>query len=77
MSQPVLEITASGQLELEVEEAVALCGGDVRSALRATLIANAYLQREVDRLEAAVSAGFGRRKLRRQSSAGEGTKMVG
>ena len=32
--------------EAEVEEAIATCGGDVRAALRATLIANAYLEAE-------------------------------
>ena len=39
------EIAAS--LEAEVDEAIATCGGDVRAALRATLIANAYLDAEV------------------------------
>jgi len=37
-------------LEAEVDEAIALCGGDVRAALRATLVANAYLEAEVERL---------------------------
>jgi hypothetical protein len=36
--------------EAEVEEAIATCGGDVRAALRATLIANAYLEAEIERL---------------------------
>ena len=53
-------------VETEVEEAITLCGGDVRAALRATLIANAYLQDEVDRLAGAASAGFARRRVRRR-----------
>jgi hypothetical protein len=53
MSQPAPEISEldpAAQLEIEVQEAIDLCGGDARAALRATLIANSYLQGEVDRL---------------------------
>jgi hypothetical protein len=35
-----------GLPEAEVEEAIATCEGDVRAALRASLIANAYLEAE-------------------------------
>jgi hypothetical protein len=61
------EIGPAAAVEAEVEEAIALCGGDVRAALRATLIANAYLQDEVDRLAGAASAGFARRRVDRRS----------
>jgi hypothetical protein len=53
---------AAEALESEISEAVALCGGDVRAALRATLIANAFLEAELERLAAAVSVGFVRRR---------------
>jgi hypothetical protein len=50
----------------------------IRAALRATLIANSYLQGEVERLEGAASPGFARRRRRRMSKAAEGTeKKVG
>ena len=52
-------------LEAEVDEAIATCGGDVRAALRATLVANAYLEAEVERLTEAISTGFGRGRMRR------------
>ena len=52
-------------LEAEVDEAIATCGGDVRAALRATLIANAYLESEVERLTDAISTGFARGRMRR------------
>ena len=61
-------MNASRQLaepEAEVEEAIALCGGDIRAALRTTLIANAYLDREVQRLIEAISTGFARGRMRR------------
>ena len=43
-------IRDEGLPEAAVEEAIATCGGDVRAALRATLIANAYLEAEIERL---------------------------
>jgi hypothetical protein len=39
--------------------------GDAIAALRITLIANAFLEAEVDRLSAAVSSGFARGKVRK------------
>ena len=51
--------------EAEVDEAIAACGGDVRAALRATLIANAYLEAEIERLTGAISAGFARGRMRK------------
>jgi hypothetical protein len=52
-------------LEAEVDEAIATCRGDVRAALRATLVANAYLESEVARLTDAISTGFSRGRMRR------------
>ena len=52
-------------LEAEVDEAIATCGGDVRAALRATLIANTYLEAEIERLTEAVSTGFARGRMRK------------
>jgi hypothetical protein len=77
MSEPALtapEVDPAATFDGEVESAIALCGGDVRAALRATLIANSYLQGEVDRLEASASPGFARRRRQRVSKAAEGTE---
>ena len=52
-------------VEAEVDEAIATCGGDVRAALRATLIANAYLEAEIERLTEAISTGFARGRMRK------------
>ena len=51
--------------EAEVEEAIASCGGDARAALRAMLVANAYLEAEVERLIEAISTGFAPGPLRK------------
>jgi hypothetical protein len=69
MPKPASDITESEpavQAEIEVQEAIDLCGGDARAALRATMIANMFLQSEVDRLTAAVSTGFARGRVRRR-----------
>ena len=52
-------------VEAEVAEAIASCGGDVRAALRATLIANEYLGAEIERLTEAISTGFARGRMRK------------
>jgi hypothetical protein len=71
------EFDATANFEAEVEEAIALCGGDVRAALRATLIANAYLQAEADSLAGAVSPGFARGRIRRRRKAEAQEKSAG
>ena len=63
--------TAADAIEDEVQEALAICGGDAIAALRITLIANAFLEAEVDRLSAAVSSGFARGKVRRDLTSKE------
>ena len=59
------EADAAALLEAEVDEAIATCEGDVRAALRATLVANAYLETEVERLTEAISTGFARGRIRK------------
>ena len=59
-------------LEVEVQEALALCKGDALMALRITLIANAFLEAQIEQLRAEVSSGFAWRKTRRRANgAGE------
>ena len=57
--------TTADAIENEVQEALAICGGDAIATLRITLIANAFLEAEIDRLSAAVSSGFARGKVRK------------
>ena len=47
-------------LDAAVDAAVEACGGDARSAVRALIVANNYLEAEVERLAEAVSSGFTR-----------------
>ena len=54
--------------KMRLQEALAICRGDAIAALRITLIANAFLEAEVDRLSAAVSSGFARGKVRKAAT---------
>ena len=47
-------------LEAAVDQAIAACGGDMRSAIRALIVANDYLETEVGELMKAVSHAYGR-----------------
>ena len=62
------EAETAASIEAEVDEAIAVCGGDARAALRATLIANAYLEAEIERLAEAISTCFARGRIRKPSS---------
>ena len=62
MQRPAAD--AAALLEAEVDEAIAMCGGDARAALRATLVANSYLEGEVERLTNAIPTGLARRRIR-------------
>jgi hypothetical protein len=70
MAEHALALVPAEKLELEVQEALAICGGDPMKALRITLIANAFLEKEIDHLSAEVSAGYARRRKKapKQSS---------
>ncbi len=46
------------QLEAAVDQAVAACGGDVRAAVRALIVANEFLETEVSKLMKAASRAY-------------------
>ncbi len=58
-------------LELAVDQAIAICDGDMRAALRAAIVANSFLQAEIDQLAHSVSFGFTRGKPRPTRQASE------
>jgi hypothetical protein len=49
-------------VDADVRQAIELASGDVYQALRITLIANAFLQEENERLKKQVSKGYAREK---------------
>jgi hypothetical protein len=47
-------------MEAMADQAIAACGGNARDAVKALLVANEYLEAEVQELQAAVSSGYAR-----------------
>ena len=65
MSQPLPnpEQSDADQLEAAADQAIATCGGEAREAIKALIIANHFLETELEKLRAAVSTGYARGQL--------------
>ena len=63
MAEPARNV--GDALDDDVRAALAICGGDAIAALRITLIANAFLEAELERLKAETSSGFSRGRIRK------------
>jgi len=61
-SAPNPEQSDADQLEAAADEAIAACG-DAREAIKALIIANHFLETELQKLRASVSTGYARGKL--------------
>jgi hypothetical protein len=57
-SSPQANTEEDDGLELSVDQAIAACGGDLRSTIRALIVANEYLESEVGELMKAVSHAY-------------------
>jgi hypothetical protein len=57
----------TGGLETAVDQAIAACGGDMRSTIRAMIVANKYLESEVTDLRRAVSHAYMRGRFQTHS----------
>jgi hypothetical protein len=66
VSQPSAnpEQSDADQLEAAVDQAIAACDGDAREAVKALIVANAFLETEIEKLRAAVSMGHARGRCR-------------
>jgi hypothetical protein len=51
------------QLEAAADQAITACGGDAREAVKALIVANQFLETDLEKLKAAVSMGYARGKL--------------
>lgn len=52
------------QLEAAADQAIAACGGDVREAVKALIVANEFLENEVGELMRAVSQAYVRGRFK-------------
>jgi hypothetical protein len=55
------------ELETAVDQAIAACDGDMRSTIRALIVANNYLESEIGELMKAVSHAYRRGRFRTYS----------
>ena len=65
MSQPLPnpEQSDADQLEAAADHVISTCGGDAREAIKALIVANQFLETELEKLRAAASTGYARGKL--------------
>jgi hypothetical protein len=61
MTQPAVK--REDPLESALDEAIALCDGDVRAALQAALVYNEFLERKLDMMRGMISSGYTRGKI--------------
>jgi hypothetical protein len=66
-SQPNAQDADELELEAAVDQAIAACGGDMRSTIRALIVANEYLETEVGELMKALSHAFVRGRFQTYS----------
>ncbi|HXH45999.1 MAG: hypothetical protein IJ127_20940 [Afipia sp.] len=52
-----------GDLELAADQAIEVCGGDAREAVKALIVANGFLEAEIEELRTKVSTGYARGRL--------------
>jgi hypothetical protein len=60
VSQPLREQPDTEELEAAADQAIVTCGGDARETIKALIVANHFLETELERLPAAVSTGYAR-----------------
>jgi hypothetical protein len=51
---------AADDLDTAADQAIAACGGDAREAVKALIVANGFLESQVEKLQASVSTGYAR-----------------
>lgn len=58
-------------IETAVDDAIALCDGDVRAALRAALVYNTFLEQKLNRFRDMISSGYTRGQIASARKASE------
>lgn len=55
--------TQSINLDEAADQAIAACGGDLRETVKALIVANHFLEAQLDELRAKVSTGYARGRI--------------
>ncbi|MCC8962484.1 hypothetical protein H8A95_09210 [Bradyrhizobium sp. Pear76] len=62
-ASPEAAASPTADLDAAADQAIAACGGDAREAVKALLVANDFLEAQLDQVRTKVSAGYARRRL--------------
>ena len=57
--------TIPASLDAAADQAIAACGGDAREAVKALIVANDFLEAQLDEIRSSVSAGYARGRFDR------------
>jgi len=60
---PQPSLSSAADIDAAADQAIVACGGDVREAVEALIVANNFLEAQLDALRAKVSAGYARGRL--------------
>jgi hypothetical protein len=60
---PEAGVPAPIELDEAADQAIAACGGDARETVKALLVANGFLEHQLDELRDKVSTGYARGRL--------------
>jgi hypothetical protein len=60
---PETRATNAACLDAAADQAIAACGGDAKEAVKALLVANDFLEAQLDDLRAKISKGYARGRL--------------
>lgn len=66
MSEPARQLPAD-PYEQACDQAIAMCNGSLRGAIKALIMANEYLEQELQEFQAAVSKGYARGHTSREA----------
>jgi len=56
-------LSSAVDLVMGADQAIVACGGDARKAVKALLVANGFLEAQLEELRSKVSAGYARGRL--------------
>lgn len=75
MSEPAQKLP-SDHYEQACDQAIAMCNGSMRGTIKALIMANEYLEAELQELQAAVSKGYARARASNEPAAGAWSEIV-
>ena len=61
---PQPSLSSAADIDAAADQAIAACGGHAREAVKALIVANDFLDTELDQLRSKISSGYARGRVR-------------